>query len=479
MSAPNQPYPPTRHFQLRIGERRFLLVIGDLIASSLALVITLYYWGTNERFMGFSWEFLQKRTPVWFYFLPLIWMLLLIELYDISRAGNWNKTVIGIAMAASIGLVFYLGVYFLYADPQGTLLPRRGVASFLIAVSVLTLAWRWIYIRIFAKSRFMRRVLLVGGGEAGKQFLQIYNTLEGKSFLIVGIVDDDQFKLGDSVEGLQVIGASENLRKIIEENDITELIIAIAGEMEGSMFQGLLEAQERGVSITSMRMAYEEVLNRVPVRSLEADWILRSFVDESRVGSFFDLSKRLVDVFGALVGILFMVIILPVVALAIILDDGFPIFYAQERSGRGGQSYNIIKLRTMLRNAEPDGQPQWAQEGDQRATRVGRILRKTHIDELPQFINVLVGDMSVVGPRAERPELVEMFEHHIPFYRARLLVKPGITGWAQVNYGYASTIDETRVKLEYDIYYIKRRSLILDLIILLRTPFTVLGLRGR
>jgi lipopolysaccharide/colanic/teichoic acid biosynthesis glycosyltransferase len=133
----------------------------------------------------------------------------------------------------------------------------------------------------------------------------------------------------------------------------------------------------------------------------------------------------------------------------------------------------------MERDAEPDGHARWAQEGDQRATAVGRILRKTHLDELPQFINVLCGEMSLVGPRAERPELVDMFHKHIPFYRARLFVKPGITGWAQVNYGYASTIDETRIKLEYDLFYIKRRNLMLDFVILLRTPFTVLGLRGR
>jgi lipopolysaccharide/colanic/teichoic acid biosynthesis glycosyltransferase len=133
----------------------------------------------------------------------------------------------------------------------------------------------------------------------------------------------------------------------------------------------------------------------------------------------------------------------------------------------------------MKQDAEADGLPQWAEESDPRATRIGRILRKTHIDELPQFINVVSGEMSLVGPRAERPELVAWFQQHVPFYRARLLVKPGITGWAQVNFGYASTIDETIIKLEYDLYYILRRNLWLDLMIVLRTPATVLGLQGR
>jgi lipopolysaccharide/colanic/teichoic acid biosynthesis glycosyltransferase len=172
-------------------------------------------------------------------------------------------------------------------------------------------------------------------------------------------------------------------------------------------------------------------------------------------------------------------ITLPFIALATLIDDGWPIFYSQARLGRGGITYRIIKFRTMRRDAEADGQPRWAREDDERATRVGRFLRKTHLDELPQFFNVLRGEMSLVGPRAERPELVEYFQRHIPFYRARLLVKPGITGWAQINYGYASSIEETIVKLEYDLYYIKHRSMLMDLVILLRTPATVLGFRGR
>jgi lipopolysaccharide/colanic/teichoic acid biosynthesis glycosyltransferase len=198
-----------------------------------------------------------------------------------------------------------------------------------------------------------------------------------------------------------------------------------------------------------------------------------------RVSGFYILGKRLLDILGGLVGAVVFLITLPFIALATLIDDGWPIFYSQARLGRGGITYRIIKFRTMRRDAEADGQPRWAREDDERATRVGRFLRKTHLDELPQFFNVLRGEMSLVGPRAERPELVEYFQRHIPFYRARLLVKPGITGWAQINYGYASSIEETIVKLEYDLYYIKHRSMLMDLVILLRTPATVLGFRGR
>jgi lipopolysaccharide/colanic/teichoic acid biosynthesis glycosyltransferase len=249
--------------------------------------------------------------------------------------------------------------------------------------------------------------------------------------------------------------------------------------MQGGMFQALLDAQQMGIEITRMPVAYEELLHRVPIRYLEAEWIVRTFVDKARGNSFFEMSKRIVDIFTGLFGVFFLVLIFPFISLAIYLESGKPIFYTQARLGKGGLHYEMIKFRTMRQDAEPNGQPKWAEENDRRATRVGRILRKTHLDEIPQFINMLRGEMSLVGPRAERPELVEWFQYHVPFYRARLLVKPGITGWAQVNQNYAASVDETIEKLEYDLYYITHRSFLMDLRVILRTPMMILGFRGR
>lgn len=467
------------HWQLRVSERRTLLIIGDFIAGLLALGLSLYVWGVSERFSGFSMVFIQRRVPIWFFLLPLIWLILMVELYDVHRAGDWKQTLRGVFTAVLAGVVLYLALYFYYVNPPKSLLPRRGVATFLISVSMLTLLWRWFYIRVFTDPQFMRRALLVGGGKSGQQILRVVNELRVKPFILVGIVDDDPEKLGTIIEGHRVIAASEHLLQLVAEHDISDIIVAITGEMQGCLFQALLDAQEMGVEIIRMPTAYEELLGRVPILSLEANWILRSFVDEVRVSGFYLLGKRLLDILGGLTGTLIMLFFFPFISLATLLDDGLPIFYSQTRLGRGGQTYNIIKFRTMRRDAEADGRPRWAREDDERATRVGRFLRKTHLDELPQFLNVLRGEMSLVGPRAERPELVELFQQHIPFYRARLLVKPGITGWAQVNFGYASTIEETITKLEYDLYYIKHRSILMDLVILLRTPATMLGFRGR
>jgi exopolysaccharide biosynthesis polyprenyl glycosylphosphotransferase len=469
----------TNPWQLRIGERRVLLIAGDLLMGVISLGLALYYWGSSLKFIEFNMEFLRDRVPFWFYLLPVIWLLLLTELYDVHRAGDWKKTVRGVAGAAVIGIILYAALYFYYVDPPKSLLPRRGVAAFIVSVSLLTLLWRFIYIKVFTAPQFMRRVLLVGGGKSGELFLNVINSLKPRPYDIVGIIDDDPKKQDKQIQGVKVLGGSDSLGKNIEEYRISDLIIAISGEMHGSMFQALLDVQEHGIEITRMPVAYEELLGRVPIRILETDWIIRSFVDQTRVRPFYETFKRIFDIVGGVVGTILTLLILPLIGAAILMDDGLPIFYTQIRSGKGDQPYKIYKFRTMKRDAEADGQPRWAKEDDKRATRIGLFLRKTHLDELPQFFNVLRGEMSMIGPRAERPELVEHFQKYVPFYRARLLVKPGITGWAQINFGYASTINETMTKLEYDLYYIKHRNLILDLVIFLRTPSTIFGLRGR
>jgi exopolysaccharide biosynthesis polyprenyl glycosylphosphotransferase len=466
-------------WRLKLGERRRLLMLGDFLMGVVSLVLSILYWGSTMRFIDFDLAFLQERIPLWFYFLPFIWIVLLIELYEMRRAGDWRSTVRGIATAAGIGFLLYLILYFYYVDSPRSQLPRRGVASFLIASSLLTLVWRRIYIKVFATPEFMRRVLLVGGGKSGRTLLKVSNAIFPPPFYLVGIIDDDPELLGTEVEGATVIGNRENLLQIAESELVSDIIVAITGEMHGRMFQVLLDAQERGMEITRMPKTYEEMIGRVPIQVLEADWILRSFVDSVNLNGFYRAGKRGLDIFGGLIGFTFFLLLLPFLALAIVIDDGRPIFYSQTRSGRGAQSYDILKLRTMRRDAEADGRPKWAKEDDERATRTGKFLRRTHLDELPQFWNVVRGEMSLVGPRAERPELVEMFQKHVPFYRARLLVKPGITGWAQINMGYAATVEDTIEKLEYDLYYIKHRNLLLDLLIILRTPSTMFGLRGR
>jgi len=444
--------------------------------ASAALFLALYFWAAGDTWMEFSLEFIIQRPPFWFFMLPVFWVILIVELYDTRRASNPKETLKGIVLAFGIYLLIYLVVYFT-STPKS--LPRRGVSAFIVSAAVLTILWRLIYIRLFTSSNLLRRVLIVGAGKAGETIVNVITEQKPSPYNVIGLIDDDPEKLGKQVDGLEVLGDSHSLIKIVQEKQISDLILAISGEMKGYTYRSILSAQEMGINLTPMPIVYEDILGRVPIFLLETEWIVRSFVEKTDTGTLYQLTRRLLDIIGGLVGFFLTMLCFPLISLSIILESGFPVFFTQERLGRGGQPYKIIKFRTMERDAEINGVVRMAEENDERVTKVGWILRKTHLDEFPQFINVLRGEMSLVGPRAERPELVEHFQKEIPFYRARLLVKPGISGWAQINYGYAGTVKETAVKLEYDLYYIEHRNIIMDFSIILRTIGTVLGFKGQ
>ena len=482
----------TTPLRLRPTEYRNILFTGDLLMAIVALFSALYAWRQYNYYVRLG-ELLARgvqraraedqallfydiEPQLWFYLLPVAWMLLLVELYEPHVASSGRRTLRGIALAAFLGLVAYSLVFIIQ---ENTNLPRVGVGAFLFFASVLTLIWRVIFIRLYKSTGQRRRVLLIGAGRAGQTLAELYQAEATRSFNLIGFVDDDPQKMGTIICGLRVVGSSGHLLNLIDVYRISDLVIAINGTIQGTTFQTILDAQEKGVEVTRMPILYEEMTGRVPVHHLESDWIIRSFVDGLRVSGFYDLTKRILDITGGALGLLMFAVTYPFIALAVYLDSGRPIFYVQPRLGRGGYRFNIYKYRTMRQDAEADGEARMALENDPRVTRVGNFLRKLRLDELPQFWNVLRGEMSLVGPRAERPELVAEFQKQIPFYRARLLVKPGLTGWAQINYGYVASVLETAVKIEYDLYYIKHRTFGMDFQILLRTIGTVLRRTGR
>ncbi len=470
------PRPRPNGWRVRPREQRTILLMGDLIVAVLALFGGLYFWGQKDAWLSFSLDFLKQRVDLWFYLLPFIWMVFLVELYDLHRAKNLRQTAGGIAVAALAGIFFYALIYLI--SPKGSL-PRWGIGFFLVFASVLTFLWRLAYIQIFTAQAFLRRVLVIGAGKAGATIAQAYKDLRPQPFFLVGFMDDDSKKVGKQMEGFPILAGNDRLLETVEAEGVTEIIIAISGAMQGGTFQSILDAQEAGVEVVPMPTVYEELLGRVPVHHLESDWLIRSFVDEARVGGFYEAGKRLLDILGGLVGCGIYLVFYPFVAIAILLESGRPVMYRQTRSGKGGRPFPIYKFRTMRQDAEKDGKVQLTQEKDSRITRFGNFMRRAHIDELPQFLNVLRGEMSLVGPRSERPEWIAEFQKQIPFYRARLLVKPGISGWAQVNYSYYATVEEMAIKLEYDLYYIKHRNMWMDILILLRTFTQVLAFRGR
>ena len=431
-----------------------LLACGDLIAASAAVAIAIWIWSITAGF-PFTLAFVTDRVA-WFLAAPA-WMLALLPSHNVRTALSAKRTTAALVRGMAVLLAAYLAIYF-YAPPRA--LPRLVALYILWEGALLVLAWRLWYLWFFSRAPYLRRVLVVGSGDRAETAARLIRDMQPATRIVAAT-------------------GSHELLDTVEEAGAVEVVLAAQGQPDGALLDALLQCQERGVRIIGFAQLYEEALQRVPVEHVDREWLLTSFAEAISMRDASGIIKRTFDIAGAIVGLGVSLIAAPLVAAAIALEDGRPIFFRQTRVGRGGSLFDILKFRTMVRDAETDDGPRWASADDPRVTRVGRFLRRTRLDELPNLLNVLRGEMSLVGPRPERPELVAVLEQYVPFYRTRLMARPGLTGWAQVNRPYGDTIAGASEKLEYDFYYLKHRTAAFDAWILLRTVGTVLGLRGR
>jgi len=326
--------------------------------------------------------------------------------------------------------------------------------------------------------RFMarRRALIIGTRSASQFIIKVLEEKAKNLFDVTGLVSVKLAEEGATVDGKPILGEWDDTKALIQQHKIDALIIA--AKINDELVRFLPACYEMGVDVIPMTALYEHLTGRVPINYIDETWFFVLLDKNSGMYTFSSKIKRLIDISVSTMGLIFFVLILPLIAAAIYIDSPGPIFYKQKRVGQGGRVFSIYKFRSMKPDVEK-GNPVWAENNDPRVTKVGRILRKTYIDELPQFLNILKGDMSLVGPRPERPELVEELALEIPFFKMRQAVKPGMAGWALVKQGYASSKEEAAIKLEYDLYYIKHQSLWLDAIIFFKTIFNMLTFRGR
>jgi len=451
-----------------------VLLAGDTVIAALAVEVALWVWALTAG-TEFSLAYIYDKR-FWFYALVPAWLILQIDLYDRRRRLSHRATLEGLLAAAGVASFIYIAVFFL--APRG-LLPRLFVIYFICAAFALGLAWRMTYITIFVSPYFQRRVLVVGAGWAGETIVGTLLTCAPRQYRVVGLIDDDHRKHGQRLYNAPVLGGHEELARAAQAHQVNEIVLAITGELRGELFQALLDCQAQGIPVVRMPLLYEQITGRLPIEHLDAGWMSAAFMDRVQTKAWYRrLSKRLLDLVGASVGLLLLGLLTPFMAAAVWLESGGPILFRQARLGKGGQSFAMLKFRTMIQGAEADGLPRWATPGDERVTAVGRFLRRSRLDEAPQLWNVLKGEMSLVGPRPERPEFIAWLEMQIPFYRARLEVKPGLSGWAQVNHGYGATLEDAVIKLQYDLYYITHQSVWLDLLILMRTVGVVLRFTG-
>jgi exopolysaccharide biosynthesis polyprenyl glycosylphosphotransferase len=462
---------------LPISERRLLLILGDLVAVNIAVLIALRIWTVVGK-IDFNAIFVLSQS-FWFVLLSLLWLVLASanNFYDLALTARWARSQARLIQIQFQLLFIYLLIFFL--SPRDAL-PRLFILYYAVGSYILIALWRLYRPFLLGWRPQRQRALVVGMGWPAQTIIDAIRQHVPDDYEVVGIVDEGAPVGSDEVVvDAEVIGAAEDLVEIARRLRVGEIILATAsGRVDGVLFQAVMDCYELGIPIRQMPLLYEQITNRVPVEHVSGQWnVVLPLEGRSPFDPYPGL-KRLMDITISLIGLACFGLLLPFVALAIVLDSPGPIFYRQERVGKAGQLIKVIKLRTMIPDAEAQQGPIWAVSGDSRVTRVGRLLRKSRIDELPQLMNVLKGEMSMVGPRPERPHFVERLQRTIPFYRTRLTVPPGLTGWAQVNYGYGSTEHDALIKLQYDLYYLRHRSILLDGLILLRTIGTAVRLQG-
>lgn len=454
-----------------------LLIAGDLGATVASVALALLLWAHNAN-VAYRSSFIMAQWH-WFVILPLLWLVLAEsnDYYNLRVSARLRSSFLRLIIIMAELLVIYLATFFL--SPIGSL-PRRFILYYAVVSMVLTGLWRGCRLFLIGWTGFRRRVLVVGSGRAGNLICQALKAEAYADYNVVGYVAGAADE--DNAESHLVprVGTGAELPDLIQRYGISELVMAYVNEIPADVFAGVMTCYERGVEIIPMTVLYEQITGRVAIEHVgEHLWTMVLPVARPTLAlSLYLLLKRILDCVLAAVGLALFSLMLPFLALAIKIDSRGPVFYRQQRLGHAGRVFVAYKLRSMVVGAEGDSGPRWAMVHDQRVTRVGHIMRKLRLDELPQLLNVLRGEMSLVGPRPERPEFVHQLSQEIPYYRARLAVKPGLTGWAQVRYRYGNSVEDAWRKLQYDLYYIRHQSLALDVSIMLRTIGTVVLMRG-
>lgn len=391
------------------------------------------------------------------------------DLYTFRQEINFIEMGTRLFQAIGVACILLGFIFFLY--PR--LMPERHIfISSLLAFILVSSLWRYGYRLLLHYRCCALPVMILGVGELLNAIVAEINDNIDCGYKLSGIVVKDKDDDADVVvKNAPVFFSYDTLLQTVRETGSRAVIVAM-DERRGNLPVGeLLECKMHGVSIIEGESFFEELTGKLLVDKINPSWLI--FREGFVISSFTALTKRLIGAFISFTGLALSFPLLLLIAIMIKIDSSGPIFFAQERVGKAGRTFSIIKFRSMTSDAEKDGAA-WASENDQRVTRVGRVIRRLRIDEIPQMWNVLRGDMNFVGPRPERPVFVEELNRKIRYYNQRHTVKPGITGWAQINYPYGASVEDAKKKLEYDLYYIKHISILLDLYIILKTVRTIL-----
>jgi len=458
-----------RVFTRYLAFRRFGAVIIEHILLVGCVMDAVHIRLPELSFRDFS-EYIFRAVII-----ALIFQLFLHlrDVYDFNQTQNFARFLAHLAQAiifASFTLTF---IFYLFPE----LRVWRGIfALALILISIFLAVWHTL-LRLYFGIRTPRtNLLILGTGRLARELVSEVLRRPHLGFGIAGFVDDDPELVGKSIVNPQVLGLCAELLALVPKHKINRVVVELQDRRGRMPMEELLHLKTQGIAIEDATSFYERVTGKIAIENLKPSWMI--------FNSGFDVSKAMMfekRLFSILVSGGLLIVLSPIVLLLMVLiklDSRGPIFFRQERVGQDGKPFILWKFRSMQADAEKDTGPVWSEPGDARVTRVGKLLRRTRLDEVPQLFNVLRGDMCMVGPRPERPHFVKELATMIPFYHLRHSVKPGVTGWAQINYEYGNSVRDAVEKLQYDLFYIKHMSWLLDSIIILETIKTVLVRRG-
>ncbi|MWW24847.1 sugar transferase [Algibacter lectus] len=457
------------HFN--ISERKVLLRIIDVFA-----VLTILYAVSN--FFDFNYFIINKENWKWVFVLVLYMSIFgtIFELYDLQKSSKLDKTFANIVFTASTTVLFYfLTPLFTPVLPDN----RLQILYFYFSIVSALFVWRWFYVTFITSPRFHKKALIVGEISSIQSIVEAFKNSD-PNYKIVGFINCET----KQVDNIKFTGAKEfsptEIHQVIKDENISEIVIASydSDSITPEIYRDLITLLESGFPIKEYTQAYEEMTQRVPVQFVGKDFYKYFPFSRSNHNKLYLFFRRIFDVSISVIGLVVSLVFLPLIFIGNLIGNRGSLFYTQERIGKNGVPFQIIKYRSMVEDAEKNGAV-WAQKNDTRITPFGKFLRHSRLDEIPQFINILKGDMSLIGPRPERPRFVSELSSVLPFYETRHIVKPGLTGWAQVKTRYGSSVDDSLLKLQYDLYYIKHRSFFLDINILVKTISTMIFFRGQ
>lgn len=457
--------------------RKYILLIGDVLILYLSLLLTLLI-RYQEKFDLILFQ--RHLLPFSIVFLILLVTFYIDEMYDLTigkgLAELFNRLIRSLMIGGGIGIIFF----YIASGRLFTIRPQRVFLIYLLIAAILIYFWRIGFNRLVRSPKISRNVAIIGFNALTQEITEELITkpefgLQTK--IIIPTNHEERVLIPKHLQPLISETPIEQLKNICQDKNIEIIASTIHPRENPTLLKSLIDCLPLKITFFDITNLYEKITGKIPVNKIEQIWFLENLSENNK--KLYDRIKRLIDLIASLSLLIISLPFFPLITLVIKLDSAGQTFFTQQRTGKEGDPFTAVKFRTMVKNAEDNG-PQWAVKNDGRVTRVGRFLRKTRIDEIPQLFNVLKGEMSLIGPRPERPEFVEQLQKEIPFYKERILIKPGLTGWAQVaGPAYGGSTEESLEKLQYDLFYIKNRSFGLDLSIALKTIKTILSRKGQ